>query len=505
MSVAKKESFNEIQQVSRKDTLKKVLLVGIFIAVLIGIGAAFRFIFTSPAEEVAPPEAPLPPPVPTSINYYDPSEEETYTTGVNYIIISSDGSRIRVNADGSVYLVDDEGNLIELLTGAERENAIEQALEIQGFDPMANIALSGLEDVLSIEEDDEEVQPAELTPYEEIERLVASQGLTMDDFNDMLYLTGTNPAQFLRIASDENADVESLVFSAISSAERLEEGEDGPTLAANIEDVNIQEETPVVADTTYPDWMTPIDPTASMNAMMNALGTATSTVSDRELQWEAVNQNQAQQDWLSQQQSREAAQSRIDDYYLVAGTVVPLTIVTGINTDLPGDVVGLVRQDVYDTLTGRNVLIPKGSRVMATYNNSVAFGQKSVQIAWNQLVTPDGYVFTLPGFQGVDGEGYSGNSDKYNSHFWSMLGGAMLGSIINYGAGYLNDQAELASEVLTGTDVISILTGSAIDTTEDFMGEWIDLWMNRQPTIKIRPGYQTQLLVNQNINLRRTL
>ena len=81
----------------------------------------------------------------------------------------------------------------------------------------------------------------------------------------------------------------------------------------------------------------------------------------------------------------------------------------------------------------------------------------------------------------------------------------MLGSVINYGAGYLDDQAQLASEVLTGTDIISILSGSAIDTTQDFMDQWVQLWMNRQPTIKIRPGYQTQLLVNQNINLRRTI
>lgn len=500
----KKESFSEIQQVSRKDTLKRILGIGIVVAVIVGAAAAIRFINTEPAPEVAPPEAPTPPPVPTSINYYDPSGEETYTTGVDYIIMTRDGNRIRVGADGSVFLVDENGRIIRMLTGSERDMAIEQALEIQGYDSEVNIALSGLEDIVGPEEPVEPVVEP-MTTENMIEALAASRGLSMEDFNQMLYLTGTNPAQFMRIASGDGVDLETLVMSTIDSAQALQQEQGEPTLAATVEGVNIQDSGVQQADTSLPDWLQPIDATASMNAMMQALGNASASPNQREMEWEAVNQNQAQRTWLEEQQSREAAQSVVDDHYLVAGTVVPITIVTGINTDLPGDVVGVVRQNVYDTLTGRNILIPKGSRLLASYNNSVAFGQKSVQIAWNQLVTPDGYVFTLPGFQGVDGEGYSGNQDKYNSHFWSILGAAVLGSVINYGAGYLDDQAQLASEVLTGTDIISILSGSAIDTTQDFMDQWVQLWMNRQPTIKIRPGYQTQLLVNQNINLRRTI
>ena len=148
----KKESFSEIQQVSRKDTLKRILGIGIVVAVIIGAAAAIRFINTEPAPEVAPPEAPTPPPVPTSINYYDPSGEETYTTGVDYIIMTRDGNRIRVGADGSVFLVDENGRIIGMLTGSERDRAIEQALEIQGYDSEVNIALSGLEDIVGPEE-----------------------------------------------------------------------------------------------------------------------------------------------------------------------------------------------------------------------------------------------------------------------------------------------------------------------------------------------------------------
>lgn len=504
--MARKQSFSEIQQVSRRDAFRWVAYIGIAIAVIIGIAAAFRFIGRKPETEAEAPEAPLPPPVPTSINYYDPASEGTYTAGTDYVILMQDGSRIRVNADGTVYVLDENGNPIQLLTGAAREDAIDQALEIQGYDSMVNIALSGLEDI--VEPDTAasgEVRDDDYTLSDRIEDLVASRGLTMDQFNAMLYELDTDPAQFMRIASSDRADVEALVMSTIDSAQHQGEGE-RPGLAADVEGVNIQQEaTSPVQETEYPDWLTPIDPGSTMSAMVSALGNATAVPDGRTQAWEAVNQNAAQQSWLDEQQSREITQQMVDDHYLVAGTVIPITIVTGINTDLPGDVVGVVRQNVYDTLTGRNLLIPKGSRVLANYNNSVAFGQKRVQIAWNQLVTPDGYVFTFPGFQGVDPEGFSGSSDKYSSHFWSTLGGALLGSIINYGTGWVEQQTEAASGLVTGADVLQILAGSTLDTSQDYMENWIDLWMNRQPTITIRPGYQTQLLVNQNINLRRTL
>lgn len=503
----KKQSFSEIQQVSRKDTLRNVLIIGLVLVALVAAGGVFRMI--NAKDETAAPEQTVPdlPPVPTSIRYYDASKEETYSTGIDYIILTDSGQRIKVSADGSVYLVNSDGSEIRLLTGTERDETIRQALEIQKYDPEVNIALSGLDDIVSLEKPEPEPTIVEEPTTEEmIKAIVEGRGLTMDSFNDMIYQSGTNPAQFMRIASGKSEDeLNTLISATIDTAER-QGGASGPTLSANVEGISIQPDNMVTdtAASTLPDWLQPIDPAASMSALVSAMGTAAGE-SDRSMTWDAVNQNSAQASWLEKEQSRETTQSRIDDHYLAAGTVVPITIVTGIDTDLPGDVVGLVRQDVYDTLTGRNVLIPKGSRLLASYNNSVAFGQKSVQIAWNQLLTPDGYVFTLPGFQGVDGEGYSGNRDRYNSHFWEMLGGAMLGSIINYGAGYLSEQASLASDVLTGTDVLEILAGSAIDTTVDFMDEWVNLIMNRQPTIKIRPGYQTQLLVNQNINLRRTL
>ena len=198
----KKQSFSEIQQVSRKDTLRNVLIIVLVLVALVAAGGVFRMI--NAKDETAAPEQTVPdlPPVPTSIRYYDASKEETYSTGIDYIILTDSGQRIKVSADGSVYLVNSDGSEIRLLTGTERDEAIRQALEIQKYDPEVNIALSGLDDIVSLEKPEPEPTIVEEPSTEEmIKAIVEGRGLTMDSFNDMIYQSGTNPAQFMRIAS----------------------------------------------------------------------------------------------------------------------------------------------------------------------------------------------------------------------------------------------------------------------------------------------------------------
>ena len=258
-------------------------------------------------------------------------------------------------------------------------------------------------------------------------------------------------------------------------------------------------ETPIQEEQiTIPQWMD-IDTDSSMTAALETLSSSLASGSNTksEASWNLVNQNSSKQNWYDTQQSGTITQTAtLTDHDLAPGSVIPITLLTGINTDLPGEVIGLVRQDVYDTLTGRNILIPKGSRVMADYNSSVSFGQHSVQIAWNQLITTDGRVYSLPGFSGTTPEGYSGVKDKYSDHFWEILGGAMLGSIVNYSSGYVKDQADQASNI-AGTELISLLTGSVVDTSTNYVEKYADLATSRQPTITIRTGTQTMLLVNR--------
>ena len=505
--MAKKETFSSIQQVDKKGFLKKLGIVVAAVAVLIMVAGVIHVMRSPDNTQVKAPEAPTPSPVPSSIRYYDPASEETYDVGTDYIMLNqSNGNSIRVNADGTVSLLDENGNVIMILTGNDAYSAIEQALGIMDTDVAARMALSGLE----LPEPPEEEPTAEdirKQLEEQTAALLADEyDMTLDDFYRMLYENDANPDLYFRMLENGN-DMDSLIQDVLESSEGDEEGIPGFGVA--VENLNGQVMGDEVADSTeYPDWLQTPDYTSGMTAALNSIASAASSSGTQDTQamaYENANHTQAKRDWLEEQQNVEVTSGRIGPYDLVAGTVVPITIVTGINSDLPGDIVGLVRQDVYDTLTGTHILIPKGSRLMATYNSSVAWGQKSLQIAWNQLITPDGYVFTMPGFQGIDGEGYAGVEGHYNNHFWSILGGALLGSIINYGAGYVSDTAASIGNAyqIPGADGLVLLTNSATDTTMDVVDRWISRIVDRQPTITIETGTQTQLLVNQTINLQR--
>jgi len=239
----------------------------------------------------------------------------------------------------------------------------------------------------------------------------------------------------------------------------------------------------------------------SMAALVNALSTLSGTS-------QSPTAAEAQGEWMEKSQDGTVvAAGRLDKWDLAAGTVVPITLVTSINSDLPGNVVGIVRQNVYDTLTGSNIVIPKGSRVMATYNNSVQYGQTSLQIAWNYLITPDGYTYTLPGFAGVTGDGYSGVKGSVNNHFWSILGATVLGSIMDYGAETLATIAGQSIEKSVsnsyGAELLELLVSDSLEATQSVGQRYIDRAITRQPTIKIQSGTLTQLLVNQTVSFKR--
>lgn len=239
----------------------------------------------------------------------------------------------------------------------------------------------------------------------------------------------------------------------------------------------------------------------SMAALVNAISSITGTSQN-------PTASEAQSQWMEKNQDGTVvATGRLDKWDLAAGTVVPLTLVTAINSDLPGNVVGIVRQNVYDTLTGSNIVIPKGSRVMATYNNSVQYGQKSLQIAWNYLITPDGYTYTLPGFAGVSGDGYSGVAGSVNNHFWSILGATVLGTIMDYGANTISTIAGQSIENSVansyGAELLELLLSDSLEATQSVGQRYIDRAITRQPTIKIQSGTLTQLLVNQTVSFKR--
>lgn len=508
--MAGKSNFADIQRQDRKKTLRTIGMIGIIL--LLCIGGAFFVHYFMPSKKknittTNQTNASLTM-VPTTINYYDPQSEKSYDIGTSYIILS-DGSNgyMKVDADGSVTKVSSDGTYLGTATEAERNKMLEAALKITQKDNQADMALAGLKAAVDAEtkaKEDAKEENAPLTGvdllYSEVEKL----GYNKEDFIRKTYLAGASPKDAATLL-DLGGDPQSIIKAIMSKEVKADENKENKGLTIEMQRVGIDEPVTTTASTDnsgYPSWMKEVDPTAGMDAVLSSLA-GISNSSGTTDSWSNVNKQDQKKSWEAEQQTREISSTKLTRYDLVAGTVVPITIVTGVNTDLPGSIVGIVRQDVYDTLTGTNVLIPKGSRLLASYNSSVSFGQKSVQIAWSQLIIPDGYQFTLPGFSGITPDGYSGVKGKYNGHFWQLLGGALLGSMIDWGATYAT--TTLGKTVGGGTlgELANALAGSMVNTTSTVGQQYAQMWANLQPTIKIKTGTETQLLVNATITLKR--
>ncbi len=182
-------------------------------------------------------------------------------------------------------------------------------------------------------------------------------------------------------------------------------------------------------------------------------------------------------------------------YEVKAGTIIPVTLITGINSDLPGTIIGQVREHVYDTVTGDYLLIPQGSRLLASYDSMVSYGQKRVLVCWNRLIRPDGSSIDLECMSGVDLEGYGGFKDKVDNHFDRLVGGALLSSLLSVGAttsqGTWDNEDGMSTAQMFASNV-----GSEISST----GQQITRKnLEIQPTLKIRPGYSVNVLVNKDM------
>ncbi len=510
--MGKKGNYSEVQRMDRGNVLKKIIIIAALLVVIFIALAVIRAV-TGREEEpqaVQPETSQNLAMVPSGIHHYDPQEESSYDVGVNYVILTSDNGFLKVDASGNVTRVSSDGTYLKEATTDETKSALSIAQNIMKNDNLASIALSGLE--ANIPEDEPEAEEPEPTTLEKLYAAAAGMGYDKDTFTKQLYAAGSSPDAAVSLI-DMGMSQETLIKSLMTKAEK--EGEEKETsskaLTAEIEQVGLmQNSAPVTAvetenTTEYPDWLEDPDLDSSMTALVSTLSalssgsSSTVTASD----WETTNKQSEKTSWLSDQQSTQVSASRLTRYDLVAGTIIPITIVTGVNSDLPGQIVGVVRQNVYDSLTGTNVLIPKGSRVLATYNSAVSFGQTSLQIAWTQLITTDGYQFSLPGFNGVTPEGYAGVSGNVNNHFWAILGGAALGSLIDWGATYAKTAVGDLVSGSTLADLATSLFDTTVNTSTSIGSKYAQMWASLQPTIRIKGGTQTQMLVNQTISLRR--
>ena len=188
-----------------------------------------------------------------------------------------------------------------------------------------------------------------------------------------------------------------------------------------------------------------------------------------------------------------------DSLMVRAGSIIPGTLISGINSDLAGQVIAQVRQNVYDTESGFNLLIPQGSRLVGEYISDIAYGQNRLFMVWKRIVFPNGEALDLQdGMPGADLSGYAGFKDKVNHHLVRVFGSAILMSGIIAGI-ELSQQsitADSNSLVQNASSALSAALGQSLGET---MRNMIEKNMSISPTIEIRPGYLFNIMVIKDI------
>ncbi|MFT8720643.1 TrbI/VirB10 family protein [Acetobacter sp.] len=181
-------------------------------------------------------------------------------------------------------------------------------------------------------------------------------------------------------------------------------------------------------------------------------------------------------------------------YILQAGTVIAGALNTKISSDLPGQIVGHVTQNVYDSPTGRYLLVPQGSTLFGAYNSSVSFGQQRTQIIWTRLIFPNGESLVLEKLPGGDAIGQSGLSDEVNNHWGQLFRAALVTTLLSVGseAGTSWNENNLMQAIRSGASNGFSMVGNRL----------IDRSLNVQPTLTDRPGLPFTVLVGHDLLLK---
>ena len=188
-------------------------------------------------------------------------------------------------------------------------------------------------------------------------------------------------------------------------------------------------------------------------------------------------------------------------YELRAGFVIPGTLISGINSQLPGQIMAQTSQDVFDTATGKYKLFPQGSRLVGTYSSEVVYGQARVLVAWQRIIFPDGKAMDIGAMPGADSAGYAGFKDQVDNHYARIFGSALLMSAITAGVAYSQQNQNTGS--LYAPNAQSTLSSALGQQLGQATVQMITKNMNIAPTLEIRPGYRFNILVTKDLTLSK--
>jgi type IV secretion system protein VirB10 len=239
-------------------------------------------------------------------------------------------------------------------------------------------------------------------------------------------------------------------------------------------------------------------PTTSSRAASREVSTNTASSAD-----EAFAQNGQDRKLLfvnSPADRRTTAPDRLSrpasPFVIQAGTIIPAALITGIRSDLPGQITAQVTEAVFDSPTGRAKLVPQGARLIGIYDSQVAFGQSRVLLVWMRLIMPNGRSIVLERQQGADAGGYSGLEDEVDNHWKELLGAAALSTLLGVGS-------ELGSGADTGsnTAVLQALRLGTANSLNQTGQQVVRRNLNIQPILTIRPGFPVNVIVNRDLVL----
>ncbi|UPG71717.1 TrbI/VirB10 family protein [Roseomonas gilardii subsp. gilardii] len=177
-------------------------------------------------------------------------------------------------------------------------------------------------------------------------------------------------------------------------------------------------------------------------------------------------------------------------YILQAGAVIPAALITGIRSDLPGQITAQVTENVYDSPTGSLLLIPQGTRIVGQYDDGVTFGQRRVLLVWNRLILPGGRSIVLERLPGADASGYAGLEDGVDYHWWDLMKAAGLSTLLAVG-----------TELATSDDdrLIRAIRDGAQDTVNQAGQQIVQRQLQVAPTLTIRPGFPVRVIVTRDL------
>lgn len=183
----------------------------------------------------------------------------------------------------------------------------------------------------------------------------------------------------------------------------------------------------------------------------------------------------------------------VSPWTLQAGSVIAGSLITGLNSDLPGIVTAQVTENAYDSVTGRTLLIPQGSRLIGSYDSVVAFGQSRALVIWQRIILPNGTSIRINNAPASDTEGYSGLSDRIDRHTWQLLKGVALSTLLGVGTelGWGSSESDLVRAIRESAQQNGARAG------EQIVGRNLDV----QPTLKVRPGWPLRIVVHQDLIL----